>query len=265
MVERTFCVYKHTCSLCESTNGIYVGITCQEPEARWKTDGRGYLAKRKISNSTFVYAQPKMAAAILKYTWESFTHEILEIGLSYEEAKQKEIEYISFFNSYECGLNSTRGGDGLLVYLTEEDKRAAIKRNNRRYYQKIKTDPARFGKVKASNAVAMKKFLANPEHYAKELERTREKRRLENSTPEGRAKSAVQSRNRQHEVRDLRFRLRDLFLEHSELFSEEDKSCIFDFKPNDRKHYLCMSVTKLREILSRVELEIANEKRKNQN
>jgi hypothetical protein len=116
---REYIVYKHECSLCKSTNGIYIGITCRNPNARWQ-NGYGYLAK----NDDGSYKQPAMANAITLHGWENFTHEILLEGLTETEAKQKEIELIDYYDSYEHGLNCTRGGDGNAKFATEKERLA---------------------------------------------------------------------------------------------------------------------------------------------
>lgn len=265
MSERTFCVYKHTCKLCANTNGIYIGITCRDPEERWKIDGKGYLQQRADKNGNKIYNQPKIAYAILKYTWDAFDHEILEENLTYEEAKQKEIDYIAFFDSYEHGLNSTRGGDGFLIYNTEEEKRAANQQNTKRSYKKIKADPERYAKFLAINAISMKKFLANTDNYTAELDRCRLNKQKERQTEEGCDRSNARGRKRQHKEHTIRCKLREYFKEYPELFSVEDKKLAFSFKENDKKHYVCVSVKKLTAILQRIEMELNNDKRKSKN
>lgn len=138
--DNKFIVYKHECSLCKSTNGIYIGITCRDPEERWQTNGNGYLAMRTTADGERVYQQPKIAHAILAHTWEAFSHEILLEDITFEEAKQKEIEYIDYFDSFEHGLNSTRGGEGFLKYNTEEAKAEAIKISQQKYLEAHRED-----------------------------------------------------------------------------------------------------------------------------
>ena len=97
-----YTVYKHT----NLFNGkIYIGITSKKVNQRWK-NGAGYKT------------QPYFYNAILKYTWDCFSHEILYTNLSEEEAKQKEIDLISKYksNNKKYGYNIMGGGDGLNGY-----------------------------------------------------------------------------------------------------------------------------------------------------
>ena len=91
-----YCVYKHT----GPTGLVYIGITRQKPEARWK-NGKGYIEC------------PKFYHAIQKYGWSAFSHEILASGLSETEAKAMEIDYIALYRSNEQGhgYNISAGGD----------------------------------------------------------------------------------------------------------------------------------------------------------
>lgn len=87
-------VYKHT-----FPNGkVYIGITCQTLDKRF-LNGNGYKAC------------PKMNAAILKYGWNNVEHEMLFDNLSKDEAEQKEIELIAFYNSIDNGYNIQHGGN----------------------------------------------------------------------------------------------------------------------------------------------------------
>lgn len=91
-----WCIYMHT----NKINGkVYIGQTCQKPEDRWQ-NGKGYQHNPLFYN------------AIQKYGWDGFEHEIIEREIqTQEEANQKEIYYISYYNSYEEGYNLTKGGN----------------------------------------------------------------------------------------------------------------------------------------------------------
>lgn len=96
MPTQNYSVYKHT-----SPNGkIYIGITGQKPENRWR-NGSGYKGCDRFNN------------AICKYGWENIKHEILYTGFSKAQAEQKEIELIRIFDSTndKNGYNIENGGN----------------------------------------------------------------------------------------------------------------------------------------------------------
>lgn len=104
--NKIYTVYQHK----NKINGkIYIGITSQEPEKRWRK-GEGYISS------------PHFYSAIQKYGWDNFEHNILFAELTREEACQKEQELIKQFNSMdrEYGYNSTSGGD--IFTMNEETK-----------------------------------------------------------------------------------------------------------------------------------------------
>ena len=117
-----YCVYKHT-----FPNGkVYIGITCQKPTIRWRNDGSGYKpVKGKVT---------KIWNAIQKYGWENVNHEILLDNLSKEEAEQKEIELIAFYNSTDddYGYNISNGGNSPSVTLEIREK-ISLSRTGKNY------------------------------------------------------------------------------------------------------------------------------------
>lgn len=101
-----YTVYQHR----NKINGkVYIGITMQTPEQRWR-HGEGYKSS------------PHFYAAIQKYGWDNFEHNILFQNLTKEEACKKEQELIAKYNSInrEYGYNSTSGGD--IFVMNEETK-----------------------------------------------------------------------------------------------------------------------------------------------
>ena len=101
-----YTVYQHK----NKINGkVYIGITSQKPEQRWR-NGEGYKSS------------PHFYSAIQKYGWDNFEHNILFVGLTKEQACLKEQELIKEFNSMnrEYGYNSTSGGD--IFVMNEETK-----------------------------------------------------------------------------------------------------------------------------------------------
>lgn len=94
--KERYILYKHI----SPSNKVYIGITQQNPEKRWQ-NGRGYKSNKYFWR------------AIQKYGWDNFKHEILYVDLTKEEAEQKEIELIAYYDSTkkENGYNIDNGGN----------------------------------------------------------------------------------------------------------------------------------------------------------
>ena len=77
----------------------YIGITKTSLKRRWG-NGTGYKTQ-------------EFNKAIEKYGWDNIKHVLLYNNLSEKEAKEKEIELISFYNTTNSkyGYNKTKGGD----------------------------------------------------------------------------------------------------------------------------------------------------------
>ena len=101
-----YTVYQHKNKI---IGKVYIGITSQKPEQRWR-NGEGYKSS------------PHFYSAIQKYGWDNFEHNILFVELTKEQACLKEQELIKEFNSMnrEYGYNSTSGGD--IFVMNEETK-----------------------------------------------------------------------------------------------------------------------------------------------
>jgi len=98
-----YTVYMHT-----APNGkMYIGITSQKNvKVRWAR-GNGY------KDSKHFYS------AISKYGWDNMEHQVIEQGLTAEEAKAREIELIAMYDTTNSskGYNRTIGGDtGMPLY-----------------------------------------------------------------------------------------------------------------------------------------------------
>lgn len=107
-----YIVYKHT----NKTNGkVYIGMTCQRIEARWK-GGNGYC------NQHF-------SRAIKKYGWDGFSHEIIAENLSKEDACELERILIKSYKATEpeYGYNQALGGDGGGMYKRHHSESAKKK------------------------------------------------------------------------------------------------------------------------------------------
>lgn len=109
-------IYKVTNKL----NGkIYIGQTIQSVRDRWyRHCGKTGLSKGEM-NTHF-------KRAILKYGKENFEVETIEVCDS-TELNERERFYISYYDSYNNGYNSTVGGqDGSKPFKTTEDEEREI-------------------------------------------------------------------------------------------------------------------------------------------
>lgn len=84
----------------------YIGIT-NNTSKRWCARGKRYDGC------------PRFAAAIRKYGWDCFTHEIIESGLTLEEANDRERFYIAKFKTTDkkYGYNIAEGGSNAPTML----------------------------------------------------------------------------------------------------------------------------------------------------
>lgn len=112
MNEKNYYVYKHT----SPSDKVYIGITTN-PKKRWRKSNYSY--NKHFTN------------AINKYGWNNFKHEILFSNLSAEEAKQKEIELIAFYDSANPskGYNVSLGGD--IVSKSSREKISKTKKGQK--------------------------------------------------------------------------------------------------------------------------------------
>ena len=94
-----YTVYKHV----GPTAKVYVGITKNSLQHRWGTDGTGYKGCPKFWN------------AIQKYGWDAFRHDIVAVGLSYDDASALEIELIAKYAKQNKTYNIMPGGSSYPV------------------------------------------------------------------------------------------------------------------------------------------------------
>lgn len=113
-----YTIYKHT----TPSGKVYIGLTSVEVKKRW-LNGRGYRRNNYFWN------------AICKYGWDNIKHEILETGLSKEEASEAEKKYIAMYRSCEMdyGYNLTEGGETGIVHTAESRRRLSEAHKGLRY------------------------------------------------------------------------------------------------------------------------------------
>lgn len=95
-MKENYIVYKHT----TPDGKVYIGMTGETPEKRWKNGGG--------------YYESKFAEAIFRFGWQNIKHDILSDGLTEEEACEEERRQISLYKSTnpEFGYNKSIGGRG---------------------------------------------------------------------------------------------------------------------------------------------------------
>lgn len=91
-----YCVYIHRNKI---NNKVYIGLTKQKPEERWRLNGAGYKGQTKFWN------------AIQKYSWNNFDHIIYASNLSESQASEIEKDLIKKFDAIKNGYNVKEGGN----------------------------------------------------------------------------------------------------------------------------------------------------------
>ena len=163
-MARTYTVYCHT----NNSNGKkYFGITCQKLVKRFQNGG-GY------KGCTHFYR------AIQEYGWNNFSHDVIAVGLSAEDAKELEIKLIAENKSYlpEFGYNISRGGDGETKYATREEALEAYKQQTK------KTNDKNREKIRERNREYKRKHPDYGKNYYAAHKEYYHNRYLERSTPE---------------------------------------------------------------------------------
>lgn len=83
---------------------IYVGQTVQPFKVR--------VASHKTFALNSKYCKSHFQRAVNKYGFESFEWSVIEHVKNYDDLDEREIYWISFYDSYKNGYNSTLGGQG---------------------------------------------------------------------------------------------------------------------------------------------------------
>ena len=168
--EKKWSVYIHINKI---NNKVYVGIA-QHIKSRWGHCGNGY----KTKNQDGQYDQPIFARALDKYKdWDNdWEHKILFDGLTHEEAKQKEVELISFYKSNACkwrdeamGYNMTDGGEGTTGRQFSKETLEKMSCKKKEYMSNPEVNPM-YGKhhseeTKNKISETLKDIFSNPENH----------------------------------------------------------------------------------------------------
>ena len=150
-MSENYIVYMHT----SPSDKRYIGITSNKPEKRWQ-NGLGY------KNQDYFYN------AIKKYGWDNFKHEILYVGLTKEEAEQKEIELITHYKSdiRNYGYNIDHGGNCIGTISEEHKEKIRLSRIGKKHTSQAKE------KMSMSKKITMSVPEKNPmygKHHSTEV------------------------------------------------------------------------------------------------
>lgn len=166
--EKHWCVYIHTAP----DGKKYVGITCNKPEWRWR-NGKGYSQNAHFS------------AAIQKYGWGNFTHEIVASGLPKADACEMEQRLIKLYKTQdrEYGYNKSSGGElsalgvigrkhteGTRQRMSEARKKVVLTPDWRKHLSEALTGTKQSEERKHNTSVTMKCLWENPDYRAKMVE-----------------------------------------------------------------------------------------------
>lgn len=98
---------------------VYVGQTTMTVHERFMTHMKPSTTKQRSGY--------KLYMAVKKYGKEHFFVETLESDVPLEQLDMKEIQYIAKYDSFYNGYNSTKGGDGRIINLIENEEELLMK------------------------------------------------------------------------------------------------------------------------------------------
>ena len=223
MSNRKYIVYKHTNLI---NRKVYIGQTCQKPRIRWNY-GLGYKHNKHFY------------AAIKKYGWNNFSHEILYENLSKKEADELETKLIEQYQTENKDIcyNVAIGGSSRSCYNTKEEVKQAR--------QKIQHN-------------AYIKMISNEEYAQKMRDKSLETYYENKNNVEFLQTRAKSNKKVRTKVKNLRQQLKELYLKRPELFSEDDYIMAFGYKKinNKNKNYICNAHLKLEALLNKLKEQI---------
>ena len=127
------------------TGKVYIGKTTRSLNDRLQ----GHINSAEKGNNF------KLSRAIKKYGKENFVIEPIDFAETHEELNEKEIYYISEYNSLENGYNMTIGGEGGNTYIDKSDEEmkvisekisVALRKNNGNHGQFVGPKNGMYGK-----------------------------------------------------------------------------------------------------------------------
>lgn len=118
------------------------GISMEIYKITNKINGKIYVGKSSKNDPTYFGSGLLINKALVKYGKENFVKEILEVCNTREELNEKEIFWISYYDStnLHTGYNLTYGGDGGDTISLNPNRRDIIKRISESNTGKILTE-----------------------------------------------------------------------------------------------------------------------------
>jgi len=139
---------------------VYVGVTSQNVNKRWQNGGR-------------YNCNEEFYAAIKKYGWDNIKHEVLEAGISGDEAYAMErfliAKYREIGKCYNISSGGNGGGFGVVHTEKSKQKMSAWNKGNQEHMERIRQIGLSHSKAVAQYTKT-KNFVAN---FASALEAER--------------------------------------------------------------------------------------------
>ena len=120
-------IYRHWVINDKGVEKNYIGqVYNRTPKQRWGINGKGYTSQKREDGQLSYFGK-----AIIKYGWDNFTHEVLEV-IECETLEELvltldklEIHYIEKYDSFYNGYNETTGGkNGYIVSETTKKRQS---------------------------------------------------------------------------------------------------------------------------------------------
>lgn len=117
MSEKKYRVYRYQNLIVPTAS--YIGTT-----------GAKYQSWRAGRNGNKYMECSKFGPAIIEYGWPNFKYEVLEDGLTKEEAFEREKYWIQYYDSVNQGYNTSLGGKGCLGVPRSEKQKEIVRQRS---------------------------------------------------------------------------------------------------------------------------------------
>ena len=159
-----------------------------------------------------------------------------------------EVQLIAEYNSNnaELGYNLTIGGDGVVKYYIEEERKLALKESRARNRAKVKADTEKYQQRLEQMREFKKQYKEDPVMREKILEANRRCHKAQRADPEGKAKDAAARKKLKTDIIETRKKVIDIYNKYPELFTEEEYHFIFDRRQTPNGSWMYVNNSKLK-------------------